>query len=117
MKRLSMRRLLVIPALLLVITVNADTLVLRFPAGAAVAETPAMRRGEYDVTMLGGQARVIVNPSAELLPSRPTVVSGAVGRRVAGDAAPRARRFGWLYVLAVVLLCVEWVVRRRVGLR
>jgi len=29
MKRLSMRRLLVIPALLLVITVNADTLVLR----------------------------------------------------------------------------------------
>jgi hypothetical protein len=38
------------------------------------------------------------------------------GASVAGEA-PTARDFGWLLALAVVLLCAEWLLRRRAGLR
>jgi len=73
--------------------------------------------GLYDVKMAGGQAVLAVNVSRELIPRRATVRSGAVGgASVAGDA-PTARDFGWLFVVAVLLLCAEWLLRRHAGLR
>jgi hypothetical protein len=53
----------------------------------------------------------------ELLPRRATVAPGPVGTARAADATPRVRDFGWLYVLALALLCAEWLLRRRWGLR
>jgi hypothetical protein len=98
-------------------TQRGDTLTLRFGAGSAVQETPALPQGIYDVTMPGGRTLLAVNTSAELLPSRNRLASGMVGRRAPADNARRARSAGWLYAVAIALLCAEWIVRRRVGLR
>jgi hypothetical protein len=55
----------------------------------------------------------------ELMPRRPTVVSGEVGEGAALDLAPRARGAAgwWLAALALTALCAEWLLRRRIGLR
>lgn len=98
-------------------TARADTLTLRFAPGVSVDETSSLRAGVYDVTVPGGSAVLVVNASAELLPTAPRVRSGNVGRRAAVDAARRARSVGALYALAILLLCAEWILRRRVGLR
>ena len=42
-----------------------------------------------------------------------TTPSGAA----AADAAPRLRDKGWAYALAILLLCAEWILRRRRGMR
>lgn len=76
-----------------------------------------MPQGIYEVLVPGGRTLLAINASAELLPSRNRLESGTVGRRAAADNARRARNAGWLYALAIGLLCAEWVVRRRVGLR
>ncbi len=54
---------------------------------------------------------------AELVPRRPTVGPGEVGDAAPTDLAPRARGAWWLAALALVALCVEWLLRRRIGLR
>ena len=94
-----------------------DSLLLRFAAGVATLETAPLAPGIYDVTVPGGRATIAVNASAELLPSRPRLRSGAVGGRTVRDEARRARNAPWLYALAIALLCAEWVARRRAGLR
>jgi hypothetical protein len=94
-----------------------DTLVLRFATGAAIQETPPLPAGTYDVSVPGGQTALVVNAAAELLPSRPRLQSGNAGRRVGADDARRARSHGWLYAVAIALLCAEWIARRRAGLR
>jgi hypothetical protein len=96
---------------------RADTLNLRFASGSAVQETPPLAKGIYDVTVPGGRTLLAINASPELLPARQRLASGTVGRRAPADNARRARSAGWLYALAIVLLCAEWVIRRRVGLR
>jgi hypothetical protein len=93
------------------------SVLLRFPDTVSVAESPALAPGLYDVKMKGGSTVLAVNESRELLPRRPTVRSGAVGGTGVGGDAPTARDFGWLFLLAVLLLCAEWLLRRRVGLR
>jgi hypothetical protein len=60
---------------------------------------------------------LVVNPSSELLPNRPRLRSGDVGRRARPDDARRARSAGALYALVILLLCAEWLARRRAGLR
>jgi hypothetical protein len=60
-----------------------------------------------------GGARI----AAEWVPRAPSVASGAVGDAPVRDLAPRARGAWWLLVLAVAAVCVEWVLRRRIGLR
>ena len=94
-----------------------DTLVLRFGAASAVQETRPLPQGIYDVIVPGGRTVLVVNATSELLPTRQRLVSGNVGRRTRTDDAKRARNAGWLYALAILLLCAEWVLRRRVGLR
>jgi len=95
-----------------------DTMVLRFPSGVATQESAPLSPGIYDVFVPGGRTALVVNQSAELLPARPGLRSGAVGgRRTVLDDARRARNAGWLYALVIVLLCAEWIARRRAGLR
>jgi len=94
-----------------------DTLILRFATGVAIQETPPRPAGTYDVIVPGGRTTLVVNAAAELLPSRPRLRSGSVGRRIGTDDARRARNAGWLYALAIGLLCAEWIARRRAGLR
>ena len=96
---------------------RTDSLVLRFAPGTTVQESAALPAGVYDITVPGGQALLSVNASSELLPERPTLSSAAVGRRSNLADARGARGNGWLYALAIALLCAEWVLRRRMGLR
>lgn len=96
---------------------RSDTLVLRFGGASAVQETRPMPAGIYDVIVPGGRTVLAVNAPGELLPSRQRLASGSVGRRSRTDDAKRARSAGWLYALAILMLCAEWILRRRVGLR
>ena len=96
---------------------RTDSMTLRFTDGATVIESPPMPPGVYDIRAAGGTSVLVVNASTEMLPRRPTVKSGVVGGTASLADAPAARDLGWLYVLAVLALCVEWFLRRRVGLR
>jgi hypothetical protein len=94
-----------------------DTLSLHFGPGTAVQESAPLPPGIYEVLVPGGRALLAVNASAELLPGRPRLQSGSVGTRRHVDEARRARNKSALYVLIVLLLCGEWIARRRLGLR
>ena len=96
---------------------RADTLQLRFAGETGVADTPPLPAGVYETHTAGGDGVLAVNASAEWLPRRPAVLSGAVGSAAASDRAPRARTLWFLYALALVALCAEWVLRRKIGLR
>lgn len=96
---------------------TSDTVTLRFGASNTVAESPALPPGSYDVTSPGGTSLLVVNPSREFLPRRPTVADGPLGSGRALGEAPRARDHSWLFALAVLALCAEWLLRRRIGLR
>jgi hypothetical protein len=95
----------------------ADSLVLRFGGSSTVASSPAPPPGVYDVRTPGGMSLLVVNPSSELLPRRRTVQAGAMGNGETLGEAPRARDASWLFLVALVALCAEWLVRRRIGLR
>jgi len=94
-----------------------DSLQLHFAPGSNVIETPPLLPGLYDVGVNGGSALLAVNVSREWLPRRPTVKSGSVGGAAPLGADEQLRGVGWPYVLVVLLLCVEWLVRRQSGLR
>ena len=94
-----------------------DTIELHFSPGVAIQESPPLAPGTYDVDVPGGRSLLVVNASAELLPARPRLQSGGAGRAAASGAGRAARSVGWLYALAILLLCVEWFWRRRAGLR
>lgn len=94
-----------------------DTLLVHFDAGSLVAETPPLAVGVYDVATSGGSSVLVVNPSSELLPRRPAVSTAAVGGAASLSDAPSLRDKGWSYALVVLLLCGEWLLRRRSGLR
>ena len=94
-----------------------DSLVLRFAAGASVAESPPLPAGEYEVRSGGGTSVLVVDRSREWLPRRPAVQAGAVGGAPAAGDAPRLRDSGLAYLAAALLLCLEWLLRRRAGLR
>ncbi|MFI5310060.1 MAG: hypothetical protein ACHQQ3_02410 [Gemmatimonadales bacterium] len=96
---------------------RADTLTLHFAGSAGIADSPPLPSGVYETHAQGGDGLLAVNVSAEWLPRRPTVRAGAVGNAPPSDRAPRARTAWWLYALTLSALCVEWVLRRRIGLR
>jgi hypothetical protein len=95
----------------------AESVELRFGGGSAVTETGPLVAGTYDVRAPGGNSVLVVNPSAELVPRRPSVRAGAYGSAQRMGTAPRARDWPWLFGLALVALCTEWILRRRAGLR
>src|SRR5688500_3819136 len=96
---------------------RTDSMTLRFSESATVVESAPLPPGVYDVRSANGTSVLVVNQSAELLPRRPTVQSGRIGGRPSLADAPLARELGWLYVVAVLGLCAEWLLRRRVGMR
>jgi len=98
-------------------TTVSDSLTLRFPTGSLFVETPPRVAGVYDITSKGGSSELVVNPSAEVLPRRPTVVEGEIGTGEALTDAPRLRGIGWIFAIVIVALCIEWIIRRRLGLR
>ncbi len=98
-------------------TAQRRTLTVRFADGASVAETAPLPAGLYEVTTTGGAALLAVNQSREMVPRRSAVRSGAVGGEPAAGDAPALREQGWMYLLVVLLLCTEWLLRRRAGLR
>ncbi len=98
-------------------TTRADSLTLRFGPDASVVESAPLPAGLYDVTTRGGAALLAVNVSREWLPRAPRVRRGAIGGARATGSAPRLRDMGWVYALAILLLCAEWLVRRRTGMR
>jgi hypothetical protein len=93
------------------------SIALRFDDGAGVAESPPLQPGVYDARMTGGNVVLVVNASRELVPRRPTVSPGTIGGAAALGDAPPLRSRGWVYVLAVLLLCAEWLLRRRMGVK
>jgi hypothetical protein len=94
-----------------------DSVLVRFGPGANVAESDPLPAGIYDVTVPGGRALLAVNVSRELLPREPGVRGGSVGGVAAYGEAPRVRERGWPFLVLIAALCVEWVLRRRRGLR
>lgn len=94
-----------------------DSVRLQFHAGSAPATSSALAAGVYDVRVAGGSSVLVVNAARELLPRRPVVAPGPVGTGPRADATPRARNLAWLYGVILVLLCAEWLLRRRSGLR
>ena len=97
---------------------DSTVLALRFVAGVPVATSPALPPGVYDARVPGGVAVLAVNASRELLPRRPAVASGPVGAAPApAGVAPSLRAQWWAFALVVGVLCVEWLLRRRAGMR
>ncbi len=64
-------------------------------------------------TATDGQVRI----AQELVPRPPVVQSGPVGTAPVRNLAPRARGAWWLAALALLALCGEWILRRRIGWR
>lgn len=82
-------------------------------SGEATSDSPAP--GVYDVH---GGGVLVVNASAELLPRRAALRSGPIGAAVSvAMTAPAPIAPGWPLAAATLLLCGEWVARRRLGLR
>jgi hypothetical protein len=96
---------------------RVDSLTLRFAPDANIVETGPLAPGIYDASMRGGTALVAVNESREWVPRAPRVASGSVRGSIAADNAPRLRDKGWIYALVILMLCAEWILRRRRGMR
>jgi hypothetical protein len=96
---------------------TGDSLRLHFTNGAVEAESPPLRPGIYDIRTVGGTAVLVVNASREWVPRAPSVRDGVLSRGSLSLDAPRIADAWWPFVLALLLLCAEWIVRRIVGLR
>jgi hypothetical protein len=96
---------------------RADSLTLRFGRSSSVVTTPPLSPGIYRVEAAGGTSRFVVNRSREWVPRSPSMRSGAAPRRAVAGLRPTVRDFGWMYVITVLLLCAEWILRRRAGMR
>ena len=93
------------------------SVMLRFAEGASVAESPPLPPGVYDARMTGGGAVLVVNPSRELVPRRAVVKAGGVGGVAALGEPLALRSLGWVYLLVVGMLCGEWMLRRKAGVK
>ena len=96
---------------------RVDTVSLTFASQSTIQESAPLAAGVYEVSARGGRSLLTVNASREWLPRAPRAKSGAAGGTVLSDSAPRLRDHGWSFAVALGLLCLEWVLRRRQGLR
>jgi hypothetical protein len=96
---------------------RVDSLTLRFTTAANMVESGPLAAGIYDVSTRGGTALLAVNSSREWLPRSPRLATSVPRGAVTADVAPRIRSKGWAYALAMLMLCAEWILRRRRGLR
>lgn len=96
-------------------------------AGGGAAATPALDAGAYDYTVMAAGGDTVstgrfdvAEGSLEMLPAAvaPQLPLRAGGGAGFGDDPGRPLRTSpWPYLLLIVLLCGEWIVRRRSGLR
>ncbi|WP_411279932.1 hypothetical protein [Gemmatimonas sp.] len=96
---------------------NSDSLTLRFTGSSFETTSPALAVGVYDVQADGGASVLVVNASREWVPRAPTVRDGVLSRGALSSDAPKLADAGWPFVLALLLLCAEWIGRRAVGYR
>ena len=96
---------------------GVDSLTLRFAGASFEATSPALAAGVYDVQAEGGPSVLVVNASREWVPRAPTVRDGVLSRGALSSDAPRLADAGWPFVLALLLLCGEWIGRRAAGYR
>lgn len=94
-----------------------DSMTLRFTEGASIVETEPLEPGVYEATARGGRALLAVNQAREWLPRAASVRAGSVGGGATPGSAPALRSRWWAYALVLLVLCTEWIVRRRIGLR
>lgn len=94
-----------------------DSVRLHFATGSNYTETSPMAAGVYATRIGAAEGLLAVNESSEWIPRRASVRAGAIGSAAAAGRAPMARTAWWLYALALLALCAEWILRRRIGLR
>lgn len=96
-------------------------------AGGGTSTSRALPPGLYDYTVTGSAADTlgagrfdVTSATAEMLPAREEpeapVRAAALSASAAGAGRP-LRTSPWPYLLVIMLLCGEWIVRRRSGLR
>ncbi len=90
---------------------------LRFNGVAFETTGPALPAGVYDVVTAGGASLLVVNASREWVPRAAALRDGAQARAAVSADAPRLVDSWWPFVLALLLLCGEWLGRRLAGLR
>jgi hypothetical protein len=90
---------------------------LRFAPGTVSTTSPALPAGVYDARTTGGSAVLVVNASREWVPRAPSVRDGPLSRGALSTDAPRLADRWWPFLAALMLLSVEWIARRLVGLR
>ncbi len=96
---------------------GVDTLRLKFESDALETISSPLREGLYDIALPGGAAVLSVNSAREWIATAPTVVDGQLSPVTALVDASRLRESAWPFVLALLLLCGEWIGRRMAGLR
>ena len=98
-------------------TRQTDSLRVRFVASGVESTSPALSEGVYDIRTVGGVSVLIVNAAHEWIPRAPAVRDGPLSRGALAVDAPRLSDATWPFVLALLLLCGEWIGRRFAGLR
>ena len=96
---------------------RSDSLTLRFGPGTTVVESPSLEPGIYDVAVRGGAAILAVNASSELIPRPVRLRSGPIRGGAPTGTPPRLRDRLWIYALIISLFCIEWLIRRQIGMR
>ncbi len=96
---------------------DVDSLQVQFVGNEDVARTSALPEGVYEVQVGATTRRLVVNPSREWVP-RPPVSVPTISAAEPLNAVPRSLlERSWPFVLALLLLCAEWLLRRAAGLR
>lgn len=96
---------------------NDTTITVHFGGGSTRVASPPLRAGVWTAMAGGGMIGFAVNASAEWIPRRPVSSRPLVAGPAVKGSRPTLRTGWWWYALLVGLLCVEWWMRRRVGLR
>ncbi|HEY0929016.1 MAG TPA: hypothetical protein VGE27_03775 [Gemmatimonas sp.] len=96
---------------------TTDSLTLTFPSRSFDIASAPLPAGVYDVRTAGGSSVLVVNASREWVPRAPTVSAGNATRSASNSTAPRLVDAGWPFLLALLLLCGEWIGRRAAGQR
>lgn len=95
----------------------ADSITVRFVDGQTEAESKSLPKGVYTVQSSGGSSMFVVNAPEELLPAAVTLQHGSAVSGNVTSTPPRATDRAWPFAVALVLLSLEWLLRRYAGFR
>ncbi len=94
-----------------------DSVMVVFRGAEMEARTAALAPGVYDVQSAGDASVLAVNAAREWLPHQPSVRTEVLSQGAGSSDAPRLSDAAWPFVLALLLLCAEWIGRRVGGYR